>query len=144
MLQPVLLLPLDVGVHAVEHVPDAEEVHHLAVVEEPPLERLGDAFPVVLVLAGDQDERGLLVVLLRPPLGLDDARLPLVVPEHDPVAHRGLPVGQRLAHDAAASDLVVVHHHEAAGRCHILSQVAGDGAIQLEHALGDVVALHLA
>ena len=98
-------------------------------------------FRSVLVLAGDQDERGLLVVLLGPPLGLDDAGLPLVVPEQDPVAHRGLPVGQRLAHDAAAADLVVVHDHEAAGGGDVLGQVAGDGAVELEDALGHVVPL---
>ena len=108
-------LPLDVGVHAVEHVADAEEVDHLAVLEQLALERLGDALPVGLVLAGDQDQRGLLVVLLRPPLGLDDAGLPLVVAEQHPVAHGGLAVGQRLADDAAAADLEVVHDHEPAG-----------------------------
>ncbi len=54
VLLPVLLLALDVGVHAVEHVADAEEVDHLAVLEELALERLRQALPVGLVLAGDR------------------------------------------------------------------------------------------
>ena len=141
VLQPVLLLALDVGVHAVEHVADAEEVDHLAVLEQLALERLGHALPVGLVLAGHQDQRGLLVVLLGPVLRLDDAGLPLVVPEQHLVAHRGLPVGQRLAHDAAAADLEVVHDDEAAGGRDVLGEVAGDGAVELEHALGHVVPL---
>ena len=141
MLQPVLLLALDVGVDAVEHVSDTQEVDHLAVLEQPALERLGDALPVALVLAGDQDERGLLIVLLGPVLGLDDAGLPLVVAEEHLVAHRGLPVGHRLADDAAAADLVVVHDHETAGRGDVLGEVAGDGPVQPEYAFGHVVAL---
>ena len=142
VLQPVLRLALDVGVHAVEHAADAEEVDHLAVLEQLALERLGDALPVGVVLAGDQDERGLLVVLLGPPLGLDDAGLPLVVAEQHLVAHGGLAVGQRLADDAAAADLEVVDDHEAAGGRDVRRQVARDGAVELEDALGHVVPLH--
>ena len=134
-------LPLDVGVDAVEHAADAEEVDHLAVLEQLALERLGDALPVGLLLAGHQDQRGLLVVLLGPMLGLDDARLPLVVAQQHPVADGGLAVGQRLADDAAAPDLVVVDDHEAAGGRDVRRQVAGDGAVELEDALGHVVPL---
>jgi hypothetical protein len=115
MLEPVLLLPLDVGVDAIEHVPDTEEVHHLSIVEQLPLQRLRQTFSIGLMLAGHQDQCCLLVVFLGPPLRLDEARLPLVIAEQYPVADRGLAVSEGFPDDAAAADLEVIDDHEAAG-----------------------------